>query len=228
MIRLHSLTRHGRFLSIPSPLKDSGGTVQAISQLHFTLLNRTSINHIVEELSPWTLSLYVPGRLWPKRSISSSDQLMGDSSSPWQTNGLLHKARLAVDSGGKDINNLTDSCNKHEKGSLGGFIACSLPLIKEKLLRLFLSSYCVLAVVTDHNSSYNLTLSVLQVRSHRCGGHQGDTMSDGRLSLWSSAIYQVQPWLLIQLSSEALWLLSVSTPLILSAGNSQRHCCDGP
>lgn len=67
-----------------------------------------------------------------------SDQLMSDCSSLWQTNGRLHKAQVAVNNGGKDIINLIDSCNKHEKGSLGGFIACSLPLIKEKLLQLFL------------------------------------------------------------------------------------------
>lgn len=36
--------------------------VQAISQLHLTLLNRTYINKIVEELSPLTLSLYVSVR----------------------------------------------------------------------------------------------------------------------------------------------------------------------
>lgn len=49
-------------------------TVQAIGQLHFTLLNRTYINHIVEELSLLTLSLYVPAKLWPKRSIRPTDE----------------------------------------------------------------------------------------------------------------------------------------------------------
>lgn len=197
-------------------------TVKPTARLHFILLNKTYVNHDVDEFS-LTLPPGVPHEevvleetQWPTSELKLADGRLLELLN--QTKGL-YSVRLVVDSGGNHMISLSDADNKSCEGFFGWYSCLSSSSSQgNTLLILFLTILSVgfiVALIVSVYLCYRCSLTLIagpkEVRCrHVVVLHPGGPPStkDDRGHL-------------VQSAPESILLLSLPTSPMMSAGSSQ-------
>ncbi|KAL1783342.1 hypothetical protein HispidOSU_016897 [Sigmodon hispidus] len=205
------------------PLSSAGPwcTVKPIAQLHFTVLNKTYVNHDVEEFS--TLPPDVPHEevaleemQWPTSELKLADGRLLELLN--QTNGL-YSVYLVVNSSGNHMISLRDANNESCNGLFGWYSCLLSSSDKSNIIPIFfltvLSGGFIVALIVSVYLCFRCYLALKacpkEVRCQQVVVHHSGDLPSAKICRGH----------LVQSTPESVLLLPLPTSPTLSAGSSQ-------